>query len=76
MMAFTGSLRTAFRSTELRNIHRLLLEKGIRLHVSLDDLVSGWKSEDSEDEGMEEAETADALYAQNLAAERQRLLPM
>jgi hypothetical protein len=75
MMAFTGNLRSAFRSAELRNLHRLLLEKGIRVHISLDDLVSGWKSEESEDEEMEEAETEDALYAQTLAAERQRLLP-
>jgi len=76
MMAFTGSLRSDFRSNELRNIHRLLLEKGIRVHTSLDDLVSGWKSEESEDEDMEEAETEDTLYAQTLAAERQRLLPI
>lgn len=75
MMAFTGSLRSAFRSAELRNVHRLLLEKRIRLHVSLDDLASGWKSEESEDDEMEE-ETEDALYAQSIAAERQRLLPM
>ena len=75
-MAFTGSLRSDFRSNELRNIHRLLLEKGIRVHTSLDDLVSGWKSEESEDEDMEEAETEDTLYAQTLAAERQRLLPI
>lgn len=75
MMAFTGNRRTAFRSAELRSIHRLLLEKGIRLHVSLEDVVSGWRSEESEDEEMED-ETEDAVYAQTLAAERERLLPM
>lgn len=76
-MAFISPFRQAYRSAELREIHRLMLEKGIRLHKSLESAVAGWQSEVSEDEmDMDALETEDSMYAQKLAAERLKLMPM
>jgi hypothetical protein len=77
IMAFTPPFREAYRSAELREIHRLMLEKGIRLHKSLESAVAGWRSEASEDEMDQDAlETEDSLFAQRQAAERLRLMPV
>lgn len=54
-----------------------MLEKGIRLHRSLEAAVGEWQSEVSEDEmEMDALETEDSLYAQKQAAERLRLMPV
>lgn len=54
-----------------------MLEKGIRLHKSLEATVAGWQSELSEDEmDIDALETEDSLYAQRKAAERLRLMPV
>lgn len=75
MMPFSAPLRSAYKSKELRELHRLMLEKGIRMYASLES--DGWRSEVSEDEEDQDArETEDSLYAQKTAAERLRLLPM
>lgn len=77
LMAFASPFRQAYRSAELRDIHRLMLEKGIRLHKSLETAVAGWQSEVSEEEvDMDAEETEDSLYAQKQAAERLRLMPV
>lgn len=76
-MAFMPPFRQAYRSAELREIHRLMLEKGIRLHGSLEGAVAGWQSEVSEDEmDIDALETEDSLYAQRQAAERLKLMPL
>jgi hypothetical protein len=75
-MAFSANFRPAYRSAELKAIHRLMLEKGVRLYTDLEALVYDYTSDASEDEGDEEEATADALYAQKQATERLKLLPM
>lgn len=76
-MPFNLPFRQVYRLAELREVHRLMLEKGIRLHKSLEAAVAGWQSEVSEDEmDIDALETEDSLYAQNQAAERLRLMPV
>ena len=54
-----------------------MLEKGIRIHKSLETAVAGWQSEASEDEmDVDALETEDSMYAQKQAAERLRLMPV
>lgn len=76
MMPFSSRFRSAYRSAELNEIHRLMLEKGIRLYHNLDEYTAGYRSEESEDDPDEAAATEDALYAQRMAAERLRLMPL
>ena len=76
MTAFSAPFRKAFRSAELNEVHRLMIEKGIRIHKRLEGYTTGWKSEESEEEDNEEMETEDAQHTQRLAAERLRLMPM
>lgn len=77
MLPFTSPFRQVYRSSELREMHRLMLEKGIRLHKSLESAVAGWQSEVSEDEvDLDAIETEDSLYARKQAAERLRLMPV
>lgn len=82
MMAFSSALRPAFRSVELKRIHALMLEKGIRLHHPLSEYITDWQSEASENEGDVEHEdpglmqTEDDKYASREADDRLRLLPM
>ena len=75
-MAFSSRFRLCYKSAELVDIYRLMLEKGIRLHKKLEAYVAGWKSEGSEDEDNEEIETEDVQYSQRTATEKMRLLPM
>lgn len=75
MLAFTAPLRSAYRSAELREVHRLMLEKGLRIHTDFNEVTSGWNSQASNDDEEDEA-SEDALYAQRQAEERLRLLPM
>lgn len=76
-MVFMPPFRQAHRSAELREIHRLMLEKGIRLYSSLEAAVAGWQSEVSQDEmDIDALETEDSLYAQRQAAERLKLMPL
>ena len=74
MKAFSPQLRSAFRSEELREIYRLMLEKGIRLITDFDSGTAGYTSEISDEEEIDDTE--DAMYAQLQAQERLKLMPM
>ena len=81
MLAFSPSMRHAFRSEELKRLHSLMLEKGIRLHHSLTEYTADWRSEESEEEdaeqeGLEMQQTEDDKHASKEAADRLRLLPV
>lgn len=65
---FSNPLRFAYRSTELKKLHSLMMERGLRIHVDL--ITSGWRSEDSEGEDEDEVEGEGEL-----AGNRGMLLP-
>lgn len=74
MKAFSAPLRAAFKSGELREVYRLMLEKGIRLITDFDSVTAGYTSEISDEEEIDDTE--DAMYAQLQAQERLQLMPM
>ncbi|GAA5865509.1 hypothetical protein JCM8547_001271 [Rhodosporidiobolus lusitaniae] len=71
---FSPSLRSVYRSGELRDFHHLLLEKGIRLRVDFDPFLEGYAGSDVEEEDEDEPmRLADA--GEDVLEERQRLMP-
>lgn len=74
---FSPTLRSVYRSSELRDFHHLLLEKGIRVRIDLDPFLEGAEFSDVEmleiedgDEGQEALDVGEEVFA-----ERQKLLP-
>lgn len=73
---FSSPLRTQYRTNELKEMHSLLLEKGLRVRVELDDFLAGWQDpserrelDDGEDEGV------DIAGVEAIFEERKRLMP-
>lgn len=58
-------------------MHSLLLEKGLRVRVELDDFIEGWTSDVEMDDRRVEDEEEGALIkdTEELYSERQRLMP-
>ncbi|KAM0754939.1 DUF1740-domain-containing protein [Meredithblackwellia eburnea MCA 4105] len=75
LKAFSPHLRPSFRSKELRQVHSLLLEKGLRVRLELDGFLRGWSSSDVEDEGDEEPAPLLLKETEELYSERRRLMP-
>ncbi|GAA6036634.1 hypothetical protein JCM8097_001263 [Rhodosporidiobolus ruineniae] len=75
---FSPTLRSVYRSRELRDFHHLLLEKGLRVRVEIDPFLDGFVSSDAEEErieaGGEDVEMVGEA-GEELLAERQRLMP-
>ncbi|GJN91570.1 hypothetical protein Rhopal_004593-T1 [Rhodotorula paludigena] len=75
---FSPSLRSVFRSRELRDFHHLLLEKGLRVRVEVDSFLDGAVFSDMEDDKDDGHEVAPARLedaGEELLTERQRLMP-
>lgn len=74
---FAAPLRTMYRSDELRELHRLLLEKGLRVRLELDDFAEGWRSEpeDMEQDSSDDDRGGVVKVAEELYQERARLMP-
>lgn len=75
---FSPSLRSVFRSRELRDFHHLLLEKGLRVRVEVESFLDGAvfsDMEDDEDDGHEVAPARLEDAGEELLTERQRLMP-
>ncbi|TDL28581.1 DUF1740-domain-containing protein [Rickenella mellea] len=68
LLAF-GSLRTAFKASELNAIAETMVERGLRLRSGLEEVVVGWR--ESDDEGDSERE-GELEYE---SKERRRLMP-
>ena len=66
-----------YRSDELRELHRLLLEKGLRVRLELDDFAEGWRSEpeDMEQDSSDDDRGGVVKVAEELYQERARLMP-
>lgn len=69
---FSAPLRSAFRSKELRELHSVLLEKGLRIRLELDTFAEGWSSE-VEDLHDSTEDVADEVEA--MLGERELLKP-
>jgi hypothetical protein len=82
MRPFLPSLRPVYRSSELRNWHSLLLEKGLRVRVDVDSFVEGEVGSDVEVEEPEREEDMPLEYVgdewaagEDLLREREQLKP-
>lgn len=73
---FSPTLRSVYRSQELRDFHHLLLEKGLRIRVDVDAYLEGEQTSDME---VEDDDTADLerleQAGEEVLTERQRLMP-
>ncbi|KWU46645.1 DUF1740-domain-containing protein [Rhodotorula sp. JG-1b] len=73
---FSPTLRSVYRSRELRDFHHLLLEKGLRIRVDVDAYLEGEQTSDME---VEDDDTADLerleQAGEEVLTERQRLMP-
>ncbi|GAA5908743.1 hypothetical protein JCM8208_006776 [Rhodotorula glutinis] len=77
---FSPSLRPVFRSRELRDFHHLLLEKGLRVHVDVDQFLDGAILSDMEDDEVDDGEQDQGLErleaaGEEVLTERTRLMP-
>lgn len=80
MRPFLPVLRPVYRSSELRNWHSLLLEKGLRVRVDTDSFLEGEVGSDVETEERNEdmpLENVQAEWAagEDLLREREHLKP-
>ncbi|KAK4703296.1 nuclear exosome regulator NRDE2, partial [Phenoliferia sp. Uapishka_3] len=77
LMPFSLPLRSTFQSKELRQMHSLLLEKGLRVKIELDDALEGRGVSDVELEEEEVNDHTSGLMneTEELYRERTRLMP-
>lgn len=65
---FLPALRPVYRTQELRDWHSLLLEKGLRVRVEMDDFAEAGSDEEMElDPPLEEATEAEGLLTEREA---------
>jgi len=73
---FSPTLRSVYRSSELRDFHHLLLEKGIRVRIDLDPYLEGAEFSDVEMFEIEDEDGQGALnVGEEVFTERQKLMP-
>lgn len=73
---FSPTLRSVYRSRELRDFHHLLLEKGLRIRVDLDAYLEGEQTSDMEVEDDDAPDLERLEQAgEEVLTERQRLMP-
>ncbi|GAA6015188.1 hypothetical protein JCM11491_000498 [Sporobolomyces phaffii] len=69
---FSPTLRSVYRSSELRDFHHLLLEKGIRVRIEVDPFLDGAVFSDAE---MLEDNDDELGIGEEVLAERNKLMP-
>ena len=74
---FSPALRSVYRSSELRDFHHLLLEKGLRIRVDLEPFLENAVLSDAEMSEDDEVELApDELeVGEEVFTERKNLMP-
>lgn len=75
---FSPTLRAVYRSSELRDFHHLLLEKGLRIRIDLDPYLEGVQLSDVEmlEEGEEKnSEGGELDVGEEVFEERRKLMP-
>ncbi|GAA5861515.1 hypothetical protein JCM3774_000276 [Rhodotorula dairenensis] len=73
---FSPTLRSVYRSRELRDFHHLLLEKGLRIRVDVDAYLQEQDDSDMEVEDARQEDLERLEYAgEEVLTERQRLMP-
>lgn len=74
---FSPTLRSVYRSSELRDFHHLLLEKGLRIRVDLDPFLEGVQLSDVEmlEDDEEELGQGELGIGEEVFAERKKLMP-
>ncbi|GAA5950440.1 hypothetical protein JCM3765_004549 [Sporobolomyces pararoseus] len=74
---FSPTLRSVYRSSELRDFHHLLLEKGLRIRLDLDPFLEGVQLPDVEmlEDDEEELGHRELGIGEEVFAERKKLMP-
>ncbi|GAA6058551.1 hypothetical protein JCM10212_006990 [Sporobolomyces blumeae] len=72
---FSPTLRSVYRSSELRDFHHLLLEKGLRVRVDLEPFLGGAVYSDVEMLGIEDEEDGEVGVGEEVFEERKKLMP-
>ncbi|GAA5922599.1 uncharacterized protein JCM15063_003358 [Sporobolomyces koalae] len=71
---FSPTLRSVYRSTELRDFHHLLLEKGLRIRTDLDPFLDGAPMSDDE-MAEDDGDAGDQGIGEEVFTERKKLMP-